>query len=48
VAGILAKETRDVHAALQGLMSKDLANFNAMLRAKGLKTIDVPLPAIVF
>ena len=46
VAGILAKETRDVHASLQTLMSKDLANFNSMLRAKGLKTIDVALPAV--
>jgi len=48
VAGILAKETRDVHAALQALMTKDLANYNAMLRGRGLKTIDVPMPAIVF
>ncbi|HEY8174955.1 MAG TPA: hypothetical protein VIF32_04635 [Gemmatimonadaceae bacterium] len=48
VAGILAKETRDVHAALQGLMSRDLANYNSMLRARGLKTIEVALPAIVF
>ena len=46
VAGILAKETRDVHAALQALMTRDLPNHNAMLRSKGLKTIDVPFPAI--
>src|SRR5207244_12575139 len=48
VAGILAKETRDVHSALQTLMSRDLANFNTMLRGKGLKTIEVTLPQIVF
>jgi len=48
VAGILAKETRDVHSALQTLMSKDLANYNTMLRGKGLKTIDVTIPQIVF
>ena len=44
VAALLAKETRDVHAALQALMTKDLAEHNARLRARGLKTIDVPPP----
>ena len=46
VAAILAKETRDVHAALQALMSKDLAEHNAKLRARGLKTIDVSPPTV--
>ncbi|MEK7402836.1 MAG: sialidase, partial [Gemmatimonadota bacterium] len=40
VAGVLAKETRDVAAALGALLSKDLADHNAMLRARGLKTIE--------
>jgi hypothetical protein len=48
VAGILAKETRDVHAALRALMTRDLSNYNSMLRGRGMKTIDVELPAIVF
>ena len=48
VAGILAKETRDVHASLRALMTKDLSNYNSLLRGRGLKTIDVALPAIVF
>lgn len=46
VAALLAKETRDVHAALQALMTKDLAEHNAKLRAQGLKTIDVAPPAV--
>jgi hypothetical protein len=29
-------------------MNKDLQAFNALLRARGLKTIDVTLPAVVF
>jgi photosystem II stability/assembly factor-like uncharacterized protein len=46
VAGILAKETRDVHAALRALMTRDLSNYNSMLRGRGLKTIDVELPIV--
>jgi hypothetical protein len=46
VAALLAKETRDVHAALQALMTKDLAEHNARLRARGLKTIDVAPPTV--
>ena len=46
VAGLLAKETRDVQSALQALMSRDLADYNSQLRSRGLKTIDAP--AIVF
>jgi len=39
---------RATRAALERLMSEDLAAFNALLRARGLKTIDVTLPAVVF
>jgi hypothetical protein len=42
VAAVLAKETRDVHAALQGLIAKELADYNAKLKARGLKPIEVP------
>jgi len=42
------KQMRATRAALEQLMNKDLATFNALLRAKGLKTIDVTLPAVVF
>jgi photosystem II stability/assembly factor-like uncharacterized protein len=48
VAAILGKEARDVHGALRTLINVDLANYNAMLRAKGLKPIDVKVPPIVF
>jgi photosystem II stability/assembly factor-like uncharacterized protein len=48
VAGILAKETRDVNAALQAILSNDIPNLNAMLRVRGLRAIDVQPPAIVF
>jgi photosystem II stability/assembly factor-like uncharacterized protein len=47
VATVLAKETRDVHAALQALISNELAKHNALLRGKGLKPIEGQLPAIV-
>ena len=46
VAGILAKQTRDIRDALQKLIAGDLARLNAQLRAKGLKTID--LGSVVF
>jgi photosystem II stability/assembly factor-like uncharacterized protein len=48
VNDVLVKQMRDTRRALEQLMSKDLQAFNAMLRAKGLKTIDVSLPAVVF
>jgi photosystem II stability/assembly factor-like uncharacterized protein len=48
VAGILRKETRDTHEALRAVIARDLAAYNALLRARGLKTIDVELAAIVF
>jgi hypothetical protein len=48
VAQVLAKQVRDTHTALQGLLNTDLARFNTLLRSRGLKTIDVTLPAVVF
>ena len=48
VNDVLVKQMRDTRRALEQLMAKDLSAFNAMLRAKGLKTIDVSLPAVVF
>jgi len=47
VAALLAKETRDVQAALRPILANDLANFNARLRARGMKAIEVPTPAAV-
>lgn len=47
VAAVLAKETRDVQAALRPILAGDVATFNAMLRARGMKTIEVPAPATV-
>ena len=44
----LDKQVRDTRAALEALMARDLANFNTLLRSKGLKTIDATLPAVVF
>jgi photosystem II stability/assembly factor-like uncharacterized protein len=46
VGQTLAKQTRDTHAALQTLISNDLAKFNALLRSRGLKTIDVTMPVV--
>jgi len=46
VGMVLAKETRDTHALLTALLNKDLVDHNAKLKAKGLKTIDVPQPAV--
>jgi hypothetical protein len=48
VAAVLAKETRDVHAALRALINNDLSNFNSRLRASGLQPIEVRVPPIVF
>jgi len=45
---ILVKQMRSTRAALEELMRKDLPAFNALLRSRGLKTIDVTLPAVVF
>ena len=48
VGQVLAKQVRDTHAALQGLITTDLAKFNTLLRSRGLKTIDATMPAVVF
>jgi hypothetical protein len=40
VQGILTTKIRDTRAALDRLLRNDLASFNGMLKAKGLKTID--------
>jgi hypothetical protein len=48
VNDVLVRQMRETRRALEQLMAKDLPAFNAMLRAKGLKTIDVSLPAVVF
>jgi photosystem II stability/assembly factor-like uncharacterized protein len=45
---ILVKQMRSTRATLEQLMRKDLPAFNALLRSRGLKTIDVTLPAVVF
>jgi len=45
---ILVKQMRATRAALEQLMARDLSAFNALLRSRGLKTIDVTLPAVVF
>jgi hypothetical protein len=46
VAQTLAKQTRDTRTALQTLIQNDLAKFNALLRSRGLKTIDVSMPVV--
>jgi hypothetical protein len=43
---VLAKQTRDTHSALQGLVQGALAKFNVLLRSRGLKTIDVTMPVV--
>jgi photosystem II stability/assembly factor-like uncharacterized protein len=48
VHAVLSKETRDVYTGLQTLIRADVAALNARLRARGLKPIDVALPAVVF
>jgi hypothetical protein len=48
VNDVLVKQMRDTRQALEQLMTKDLPAFNALLRSRGLKTIDVTLPAVVF
>ena len=41
VGVVLAKETRDTHALLTALLNKELVDHNNLLKAKGLKPIDV-------
>jgi hypothetical protein len=47
VQGILATRIRDTRSALDRLLQKDLAAFNGMLKARGLKTVD-PGAGVVF
>jgi photosystem II stability/assembly factor-like uncharacterized protein len=44
VAALLAKETRDVHAALTALIASELPRYNEILKARGLRAIEVPPP----
>ena len=46
VQAILAKTVRDTRSALDRLLQRDLATFNGMLKAKGLKTIDAGQPVV--
>jgi hypothetical protein len=48
VNDVLVKQMRATRAALEQLVTNDLSAFNALLRSRGLKTIDVTLPAVVF
>jgi hypothetical protein len=48
VQQVLDKQARDTRDALQRLIAGDLARLNAQLKAKGLKTIEVSMPAVVF
>jgi photosystem II stability/assembly factor-like uncharacterized protein len=47
VRGILATRIRDTRSALDKLLRSDLASFNGMLKAKGLKTVN-PGSGVVF
>lgn len=40
VAAVLAKETRDVHAALTALINSELPKYNETLKARGLRLIE--------
>jgi hypothetical protein len=48
VQQVLDKQARDTRDALQRLIAGDLARLNSQLKAKGLKTIEVSMPAVVF
>jgi hypothetical protein len=48
VHAVLQKNEKDTRAALEQVMNKDLAALNALLKGRGLKTIDVELPKVVF
>jgi hypothetical protein len=48
VHDLLQKQVRDNRSALELLLQRELKNFNDRLRAKGLKPIEVTLPAVVF
>jgi hypothetical protein len=40
VAALLARETRDVNAALRAVVNGDVARYNVLLRARGLPVIE--------
>jgi hypothetical protein len=40
VQGLLATRIRNTRSALDGLLQRDLASFNGMLKARGMKTVD--------
>lgn len=42
------RQARTAKASLDPLIQRDLAALNVLLRARGLKTIDVTLTTIVF
>ena len=44
VAALLAKETRDLNAALRAIVNADVEPYNALLRRHGL----TPIPTLVF
>ena len=44
----LEKQVRDNRTSLEQLIQRDLKAFNDRLKAKGLKTIDIVLPPVVF
>jgi DNA repair exonuclease SbcCD ATPase subunit len=48
VQNILTEQVKTNRTALEQFIKTDLSAFNAMLRAKGLKPIEVTLPPIVF
>jgi hypothetical protein len=48
VHGVLETRAREYKTTLETLVQRDLAAFNALLRQRGLRTIDVTMPAIVF
>ena len=48
VGATLDRQARTAKSSLDTLIQKDLAALNALLKARGLKTIDVTLPPIVF
>ena len=48
VGVVLERQGRTAKSSLDTLVQKDLAALNALLKARGLKPIEVTLPPIVF
>jgi hypothetical protein len=46
VRTVLGDRIRSTHQSLDRLIQTDLSRFNALLRSKGLKTIDVKSPVV--